>query len=56
MLETTVYKDKPDIDQVVQNIVPEDTRNMFKNLNNLQDFTEFMITQKIIDFFFPNQK
>ena len=53
-LKASVYNSKLDkqlkIDQVMQNIIPEGLRNMFKNLGNLQDFVHTKVVCQVTKF------
>ena len=47
-LKASVYNSK--LDQVMQNIIPEGLRNMFKNLGNLQDFVHTKVVCQVTKF------
>ena len=38
------------LDQVMQNIIPESSRDMFKNLGNLQDFIRTKVVCQVTKF------
>ena len=50
---TAIHEDELDIDQVVEECIPDNARDMFKNLDNLQDFIRSKTATQVTKFLSP---